>query len=108
MPRLHVLPHDIIQRCFSISSHHGVQFYNNSADCIADVPDGAKLLVGGFGLCGIPENLINAIRERGVKQLTCVSNNAGCVQCFVLCTSEFICTSTKNIQRHVQFYGNNT
>ena len=44
---------------------------------MSDVPDGAKLLVGGFGLCGIPENLINAVKEKGVQQLTCVSNNAG-------------------------------
>jgi 3-oxoacid CoA-transferase subunit A len=49
-----------------------------SADeAIKDVPDGALLVVGGFGLCGIPENLINAIVKRGVKNLTCVSNNAG-------------------------------
>jgi 3-oxoacid CoA-transferase len=61
----------------SVSSHHGVQFYDRSSECVADIPDGAKLLVGGFGLCGIPENLINAIKENGVQQLTCVSNNAG-------------------------------
>src|SRR5213082_1196198 len=46
-------------------------------DAVADVFDGATLVVGGFGLCGIPENLINALVERGVKNLTCVSNNAG-------------------------------
>ena len=56
-----------------------MHFYECSADCVADISDGAKLLVGGFGLCGIPENLINAVKERGVKELTCVSNNAGCV-----------------------------
>src|SRR5436305_13319184 len=49
-----------------------------SADeAVRDVGDGATLVVGGFGLCGIPENLINALVERGVKGLTCVSNNAG-------------------------------
>jgi 3-oxoacid CoA-transferase subunit A len=49
-----------------------------SADeAVRDVRDGATLVVGGFGLCGIPENLINALVERGVKNLTCVSNNAG-------------------------------
>src|SRR5246127_5493793 len=50
----------------------------SSADeAVKDVPDGALLVVGGFGLCGIPENLINALVKRGVKNLTCVSNNAG-------------------------------
>jgi 3-oxoacid CoA-transferase subunit A len=41
------------------------------------IPDGATLLVGGFGLCGIPENLILALRERGTSNLTVISNNAG-------------------------------
>jgi 3-oxoacid CoA-transferase subunit A len=41
------------------------------------VSDGATLVVGGFGLCGIPENLIQALVDRKVKNLTCVSNNAG-------------------------------
>ena len=41
------------------------------------VRDGMTILVGGFGLCGIPENLITALRDTGVKNLTCVSNNAG-------------------------------
>ncbi|HET7705584.1 MAG TPA: CoA transferase subunit A [Thermoanaerobaculia bacterium] len=49
-----------------------------SADeAVKDVSDGATLVVGGFGLCGIPENLINALVKRGTKKLTCVSNNAG-------------------------------
>jgi 3-oxoacid CoA-transferase subunit A len=49
-----------------------------SADAaVADVPDGATLVVGGFGLCGIPENLIAALVRRGVKSLTVVSNNCG-------------------------------
>jgi 3-oxoacid CoA-transferase subunit A len=49
-----------------------------SADqAVHDIPDGATLVVGGFGLCGIPENLINALVKKGVKGLTCVSNNAG-------------------------------
>ena len=39
--------------------------------------DGVTLMVGGFGLCGIPENLIAALRQRGTRQLTCISNNAG-------------------------------
>ena len=65
------------QRSISVSSQRDVQFYERSADCLADVSDGSKLLVGGFGLCGIPENLINAVKEKGLKELTCVSNNAG-------------------------------
>ena len=49
-----------------------------SADeAIADIQDDALLVVGGFGLCGIPENLINALVKRKVRNLTCVSNNAG-------------------------------
>jgi 3-oxoacid CoA-transferase subunit A len=44
---------------------------------IADIPDGATLLVGGFGLCGNPENLIRALFERGTRDLTVVSNNCG-------------------------------
>jgi 3-oxoacid CoA-transferase A subunit len=49
-----------------------------SADeAVKDVRDGATLVVGGFGLCGIPENLIQALVRSKVKNLTCVSNNAG-------------------------------
>jgi 3-oxoacid CoA-transferase subunit A len=43
----------------------------------AGIKDGALIVFGGFGLCGIPENLIVALRDSGVKDLTCVSNNAG-------------------------------
>jgi 3-oxoacid CoA-transferase subunit A len=50
----------------------------SSADeAVRDIADGSLLVVGGFGLCGIPENLINALVAKGVKGLTCVSNNAG-------------------------------
>ena len=42
-----------------------------------DITDGATLMLGGFGLCGIPENSIAALVQRGVKHLTCISNNAG-------------------------------
>ena len=44
---------------------------------VADVPDGATLVVGGFGLCGNPENLIAAVHRKGIRQLTIVSNNCG-------------------------------
>ena len=46
-------------------------------DAIRDIHDGATLVVGGFGLCGIPENLIIALRDQGSKDLTVVSNNCG-------------------------------
>ncbi len=44
---------------------------------VADVKDGALILMGGFGVCGLPENLITALRDRGARDLTLVSNNAG-------------------------------
>lgn len=49
----------------------------SAREAVADIPSGAKLLVGGFGLCGIPENLIAALRDLGSRELTVVSNNAG-------------------------------
>ncbi len=47
------------------------------AEALFDLTDGATIMAGGFGLCGIPENLIRAIRDKGVKDLTFISNNAG-------------------------------
>ncbi len=49
----------------------------NADEAIKDIQDGMTLMVGGFGLCGIPENLIAALVKKGVKNLTCISNNAG-------------------------------
>jgi len=49
----------------------------DAREAVADVQDGATIMMGGFGLCGIPENLISAIREKGVRNLTVISNNAG-------------------------------
>ena len=49
----------------------------SAAEAIAMIPDGATIMMGGFGLCGIPENLIAALRERGTRNLTVISNNAG-------------------------------
>jgi len=49
----------------------------NADAAIADLTDGASIMVGGFGLCGIPENLIDAVRRKGTKNLTVMSNNAG-------------------------------
>jgi 3-oxoacid CoA-transferase subunit A len=49
----------------------------NADEAIADIPNGATLMLGGFGLCGIPENCIAALVRKGVHTLTCISNNAG-------------------------------
>jgi len=49
----------------------------NADEAIKDIPDGAVLMLGGFGLCGIPENCIAALVRKGVTDLTCISNNAG-------------------------------
>ena len=49
----------------------------SAAEAVARIPDGATILMGGFGLCGIPETLIDALRARGTKGLTIISNNAG-------------------------------
>ncbi len=50
---------------------------NNATEAIQNIQDGAVIMLGGFGLCGIPENSISALVEKGVKNLTCISNNAG-------------------------------
>jgi 3-oxoacid CoA-transferase A subunit len=49
----------------------------NADIAVADIPDGAILMLGGFGLCGIPENCIAALLKKGIQNLTCISNNAG-------------------------------
>jgi len=49
----------------------------NADQAIGDIPDGATLALGGFGLCGLPENSIAALVRKGVKNLICISNNAG-------------------------------
>ena len=51
--------------------------FKNADEAIADIKDGMTLMLGGFGLCGIPENCISALLKKGVKNLTCISNNAG-------------------------------
>lgn len=53
------------------------KLYENAAAAVADIPDGAVLMLGGFGLCGIPENCISALVAKKVTGLTCISNNAG-------------------------------
>ena len=53
------------------------KIYKDATHAIEDIEDGATIMLGGFGLCGIPENCITAIVKKGVKNLTCISNNAG-------------------------------
>jgi 3-oxoacid CoA-transferase subunit A len=50
---------------------------SNADEAIHDIKDGATIMLGGFGLCGIPENCITALVKKGSKDLTCISNNAG-------------------------------
>jgi len=51
--------------------------FTSAIDALKDVEDGATIMLGGFGLCGIPENCIAALVKKGIKNLTCISNNAG-------------------------------
>lgn len=51
--------------------------FANADEAIAGIKDGSIIMLGGFGLCGIPENSISALVKSGVKDLTCISNNAG-------------------------------
>jgi 3-oxoacid CoA-transferase subunit A len=50
---------------------------SNATEAVQDIQDGMTIMLGGFGLCGIPENSIAALVSKGVKNLTCISNNAG-------------------------------
>ena len=50
---------------------------SSSAEAVADIPDGATLAVGGFGLCGIPSVCIAELQSTGVRDLECISNNCG-------------------------------
>uniref|UniRef100_A0A674MB81 Succinyl-CoA:3-ketoacid-coenzyme A transferase n=1 Tax=Takifugu rubripes TaxID=31033 RepID=A0A674MB81_TAKRU len=84
---------------FSTSNQRSSQFYSDPFEAVKDIPNGATVLVGGFGLCGIPENLINSLLKTGVKDLTAVSNNAG-VDDFGL----GLLLQTKQIKRMVSSY----
>ena len=53
------------------------KIYKNGEHAVEDIKDGSTIMLGGFGLCGIPENCINALVKKGTKNLTCISNNAG-------------------------------
>ena len=50
---------------------------NGADEAIHDIGDGATIMLGGFGLCGIPENCIDALKRKGCTDLICISNNAG-------------------------------
>lgn len=51
--------------------------FNDAPEALHDIKDGVTIMLGGFGLCGIPENSINVLAQKGIKELTCISNNAG-------------------------------
>jgi 3-oxoacid CoA-transferase subunit A len=71
----------------------------NADEAVRDIPDGATLMVGGFGLCGIPENLIAALIRKGVRNLITISNNAG-VDDFGL--GKLL--ATRQIRKHIGSY----
>lgn len=53
------------------------KIFYSAHEAISDIQDGASIMFGGFGLCGIPENLIDAIHQKNIRQITCISSNAG-------------------------------
>ena len=53
------------------------KIFSGADEATNDIADGATIMLGGFGLCGIPENCIHALVKKGIKNLTCISNNAG-------------------------------
>ena len=67
----------MLQRTISTGARNGAKFYESSVEAVKDIGDDTSLLVGGFGLVGIPENLITALKECGPKALCVVSNEAG-------------------------------
>jgi 3-oxoacid CoA-transferase A subunit len=71
----------------------------NADEAIRDLQDGASIMVGGFGVCGIPENLIAAVVRKGVKNLVTISNNAG-VDDFGL----GLLLRTKQVRKHIGSY----
>uniref|UniRef100_A0A671M1A8 Succinyl-CoA:3-ketoacid-coenzyme A transferase n=1 Tax=Sinocyclocheilus anshuiensis TaxID=1608454 RepID=A0A671M1A8_9TELE len=84
---------------FSTSQSWSACFYSDPTEAVRDIPNGSMLLVGGFGLCGIPENLISGLLKTGVKDITAVSNNAG-VDNFGL----GMLLKTKQIKRMISSY----
>uniref|UniRef100_A0A9J7WZM7 Succinyl-CoA:3-ketoacid-coenzyme A transferase n=1 Tax=Cyprinus carpio carpio TaxID=630221 RepID=A0A9J7WZM7_CYPCA len=84
---------------FSTSQSWSACFYLDPTEAVRDIPNGSMLLVGGFGLCGIPENLISGLLKTGIKDITAVSNNAG-VDNFGL----GMLLKTKQIKRMISSY----
>ena len=70
------LPHRLIRRYVSDRSG-SVHFYTDPVKAVEGVKDGSTVMLGGFGLCGIPENLIGALKTKGVTDLKIVSSNVG-------------------------------
>ena len=68
---------NIIGRHLSTSSGLKAKLCSDVFEAIKDIKDGSRLFVGGFGLCGVPENCISALVKTGVKDLTVISNNCG-------------------------------
>src|SRR5215203_6191231 len=54
-----------------------IKVVTDADEAVKDIPDNVVLMLGGFGLCGIPENCISALLKKNIKGLTCISNNAG-------------------------------
>ena len=73
--------------------------YATPDEAIADIGDGAVIMVGGFGLCGIPENLIDALHRSGARNLTIISNNAGTTDHGLVCLLE-----TRQMKRLIASY----
>nr|XP_048290456.1 succinyl-CoA:3-ketoacid coenzyme A transferase 2A, mitochondrial-like [Myodes glareolus] len=97
------LPHHLVLR-FASDRCGRVHFYTDPVQAVEGVKDGATVMLGGFGLCGIPENLIGALKTKGVKDLTIVSSNVG-VEDFGL----GILLASKQVRRVVCSYlGENT
>ena len=69
----------------------------SAVDAIKDIQDGATIMLGGFGLCGIPENSIDALFQKGVKNLTCIANNAG-VDLSLINTASIVTVMVKSQQ----------
>ena len=71
----------------------------NADEAIRDMEDGASIMVGGFGLCGVPENLVAAVVRKGVKNLTTISNNAG-----INTHGLGLLLQTRQIRKHIGSY----
>jgi hypothetical protein len=76
-----------IQRSYS-SNHKSkfIQIYDTAAEATHDIKDGSSILIGGFGLCGLPEKLIHAVNKSSVKDLVVISNTGGTEDFGPVCT----------------------